>query len=247
LLERNRWNGKGPSFLVSEWMEYIAEAGFKGVELWAPHLLLASRSEWEAIREKSGESELPVARLFAQLPVDAGDKSRRVREALIEAAEYFDYPEIRFTLPESGSASEKLAFLEHWTEAMPREIRLVRVFEAGSEVGDAEAWHQRLQARLSASANPFLLERESVERLSDVFEGKLVNINVRVLKGAQTKALRDAAELPGLVALLRRVNFQGSWTLESTRGAGAPGENIDDLFDSAEEDLNFLVEELGKK
>jgi hypothetical protein len=43
------------------------------------------------------------------------------------------------------------------------------------------------------------------------------------------------------------VNFQGSWTLESTRGAGAPGENNDDLFDSAEADLNFLVEELGKK
>ncbi len=46
--------------------------------------------------------------------------------------------------------------------------------------------------------------------------------------------------------MLRRVGFQGSWTLETTRGMGASGENVDSLFDEAEEDLNFLMNVLEK-
>ena len=38
LLEVNRWTaGKEPSYLVSEWVERFAEAGFDGMELWQFH------------------------------------------------------------------------------------------------------------------------------------------------------------------------------------------------------------------
>jgi hypothetical protein len=50
-----------------------------------------------------------------------------------------------------------------------------------------------------------------------------------------------------VVALTRQLDFKGSWTLESTAGVGEPAENIDMLFDEAEEDLNFLVAALSRK
>jgi len=43
LLEKNRSNGKGPSLLVSDWMEAVGEAGFGGIELWMNHLFFSSR------------------------------------------------------------------------------------------------------------------------------------------------------------------------------------------------------------
>jgi hypothetical protein len=52
----------------------------------------------------------------------------------------------------------------------------------------------------------------------------------------------NADENRKIIALARGLGFKGTWTLESTKGAGLPGENIERMFDHAERDLNFLIE-----
>src|SRR4051812_28022730 len=98
LLEKNRWNGKGPSLLVSDWIEETGEAGFVGLEVWMNHLLFSSRSEWELIKERSAESDLPISLISATLPADASDKSQRFRDSVIEACDYFRPDGLKFSL-----------------------------------------------------------------------------------------------------------------------------------------------------
>src|SRR5690606_5291368 len=98
LLEKNRSNGKGPSLLVSDWIEETAEAGFAGLEVWMNHLHFSSRSEWELIRERTGESSLPFAFISASLPADTSDKSRRYLDSVLEACDYFGPDGLKFSL-----------------------------------------------------------------------------------------------------------------------------------------------------
>src|SRR5688572_3109823 len=119
LLEKNRWNGKGPSLLVSDWMEPIGEAGFSGLEIGMNHLLFASRSEWELIKEKALESDLTLALISSVIPADASDKSRRLRDTLLEACDYFRPDGLKFSLVEDarakgGDIAERLEFVKDW-------------------------------------------------------------------------------------------------------------------------------------
>jgi hypothetical protein len=70
-------------------MEPVGEAGFGGLEIGMNHLLFSSRSVWELFKEKGLESDLATALIASPLPADGSDKSRRLREALLEACVYF--------------------------------------------------------------------------------------------------------------------------------------------------------------
>jgi hypothetical protein len=248
LLERNRWNGKGPSLLVSDWIEPIAEAGFRGIEIWGPHFLFSSRSEWETIREKSQEADIPIVFLYAQVPLDRSDKSARQRDSLIEAADYFGVPGLKISLAHEVGVEEKLSFLEKWTRDLPRDLQIVRTFEEHPpQPGEIAASRKRLGAAFRYSINPFECPQGALEGLLREAGDLLVNLTVKARREGKYAALRDIEETADIVALTRRLDFKGSWTLEATAGVGEPGEDIELLFDEAEEDLNFLVTALSRK
>ena len=98
LMEKNRWNGKGPSLLVSEWIEPIGEAGFAGLDLWMNHLRFASRSEWDIIKDLSTDSDLDLAFISATIPSDNSDKSQRLRDSILEACDFFRPVSLKFSL-----------------------------------------------------------------------------------------------------------------------------------------------------
>src|SRR3954469_24160701 len=137
LLEKNRSNGKGPSLLVSDWIEPAAEAGFAGLEIWINHLLFSSRSEWELIQEKAQESDLPLSMLFATLPVDDSDKSQKLRESILEACDYFRPDGLKFSVTEDvrgrGAVplEEALASIKTWAYDVPKDIGLLYESRAG--------------------------------------------------------------------------------------------------------------------
>lgn len=231
-------------------MEPIAEAGFRGVEVWAPHLLLASRSEWEATREKSQESDIPVVFLYAQLAIDASDRSRRQRDSLVEASGYFGVQGIKFTLSEGPTLEEQVSFLSEWARDLPRDVQLVRAFEGRTpQPGEIAICRKKLGARFRCSLNPFSLGIEKVGKLFENGDGDvIVNLGVRISSGGKQEGLRDAEEACNeIVSMMQQFDFKGSWTLESTTGMGTPGEDIEDLFDESEEDLNFLVTALTRR
>lgn len=242
LLEKNRSNGKGPSLLVSDWMEEAGEAGFAGIEIWINHLLFSSRSEWELIRERSGDADLPITAITAALPSDRSDKSQRFRDSLLEACDYFRPDTLKLGIADPGSTGT-LAFLKEWSRDVPREVGLT--LDGGDAAVAAALGQARaaLDSRFKAVLHPFLLAPKEVEAAFEAAGDFISNLGVQPKQGGKAGLLEDnAEESRKIISLARARGFAGTWTLQSTKGAGQPGENIEDLFDNAEKDLNFLIE-----
>jgi hypothetical protein len=247
LLEKNRANGKGPSLLVSDWMEDAGEAGFAGLEIWINHLLFSSRSEWELIRERSGEADLPIAALTAAFPLDGSDKSLRFRESLLEACDYFRPEALKLGSSELGSEAS-LEFLKEWSRDVPRDLDLL--LDAGEGSGApflAQAGAVLGGSRFKGVLYPFLFTPKELEAAFEAAGEFIGNLRVQAKKGGQRILLEENAdEHRKIVALVRGRGFKGTWTLEAAKGAGLPGENIEKMFDHAEKDLNFLIDAQAK-
>jgi hypothetical protein len=246
LLEKNRSNGKGPSLLVSDWMEPISEAGFGGLEIWMNHLFFSSRSEWELIRERGEESDLATGLISSVLPVDSSDKSQRLRDALLEACDYFR-PEGLKLLP--GRGEEAVEFLKSWSRDVPRDtLILVDCREGEAGVDRLEAVREVLQGgRFRGVIHPFLLSVAEFEQAVGRHGDFIGNMGVQAKKGGQWAPLSELGEAAsGIVAASRKLGFKGTWSLEFTKGAGLTGEDIDQMFDHAEADLTFLTESLER-
>jgi len=248
LLEKNRSNGKGPSLLVSDWVEDAGEAGFTGLEIWINHLLFSSRSEWELIREHAGDADLPIAALAATLPLDGSDKSQRFRETVLEACDYFRPDALKLGIADLRS-EEALGFLKEWSRDVPRDSLLLvdggegvladTLAQANTVLGDS---------RFKAVLRPFLFAPKELEAAFERAGDFIANLGVQARKGGQRILLEENAEDHlKILSLLRGRKFTGTWTLESTKGAGLPGESIEKMFDNAEKDLNFLIEAQAKK
>jgi len=246
LLEKNRSNGKGPSLLVSDWMEPIGEAGFGGLEIWMNHLLFSSRSEWELIREKGLESDLASALIASPLPADDSDKSRRLRDALLEACDYFRPEGLKLRLPKG---EEGVDFLKTWVRDVPREIAvLCDCAEGEGGVAGLERLRQALPGgRYRAVIHPFLLPPAEFEAALEAHGDFIGNLGVQARKEKAWARIQDDKEASlKIIAVSRRLAYKGTWTLEYTQGAGQAGEDIDKLFDASEADLNFLAENLAR-
>jgi hypothetical protein len=246
LLEKNRSNGKGPSLLVSDWMEPISEAGFAGLEIWMNHLFFSSRSEWELIRERGEESDLATGMISSVLPADGSDKSQRLRDALLEACDYFR-PEGLKLLP--GRGEEALDYFKTWSKDVPRDIAiLVDCREGEGGVDGLDRAREVLQGgRFQAVIHPFLLSAEEFEQVLRRHGDFIGNMGVQAKKGGQWIRLSEAGEEAARIAAAsRKLGFKGTWSLELTKGAAQSGEDIDRMFDHAEADLNFLTESLAR-
>jgi hypothetical protein len=245
LLEKNRVNGKGPSLLVSDWMEEAGEAGFAGLEIWMNHLLFASREEWELIKERSAESDLPVSLISVALPTDASDKSQRLRETVLEACDYFGPDGLKFSLAEAKTTGlDSLEFIKEWSRDVPREIAML--FDGGEAAGPEglEAARKALGGgRYQAVLHPFLFAPKELDAALESAGDFVTNLGVQAKKGGKWILLEENAEEHlKIIAATRARGFKGTWSLEYTKGAGLPGENIENMFDNAEKDLNFLIE-----
>jgi hypothetical protein len=248
LLEKNRSNGKGPSLLVSDWMEDAGEAGFSGLEIWINHLLFSSRSEWDLIRERSEETDLPIAALAASLPLDGSDKSQRLRESILEACDYFRPDALKLGMPDLRS-EDALGFLKDWSRDVPRDTLLLLDGGEGIPPDALAQAHTVLgEGRFQAVLRPFLFAPNELEAAFEAAGDFIGNLGIQARKGGQRILLEEnAADQMKILSLLRGRRFTGTWTLESTKGAGLPGENIETLFDNAEMDLNFLIEAHTKR
>lgn len=246
LLEKNRSNGKGPSLLVSDWMEPISEAGFSGLEIWMNHLLFSSRSEWELIRERGLEADLASALISSPLPMDASDKNQRLRDTLLEACDYFRPEGLKLV---TSAKDEALDFLKTWSRDVPREIGIYFDCREGETVlTELDRVRKSLGGgRFKAVLHPFLLSPKDFEdalRASGDFIG---NLGVQARKGGKWALLSENREESlKIIAATKRGGYKGTWTQEYTKGAGLAGEDIDDLFDNSEADFNFLTETLAR-
>ena len=246
LLEKNRWNGKGPSVQLTEWFEPAAEAGFRGLEIWSPHLYFTSRSDWDLLRIQSQETDLPVVFLDAGIPFDNSDKCRKQQDSLAEAAGFFAPQGIKFS-PEA-LLPDNLSKAADWARDLPRDVFMVASFHETPKPGVIPSLRRMLGSRFRCAFNPFAQSLKELEASLKEAERTVINMGVRVNSGTKYFALRDNPKsCEEVVALVRKLGFNGSWTLECTEGVGVPGEDMDALFDESEEDMNYLTEVLSGK
>lgn len=254
LLEKNRWNGKGPSLLVSDWMEQIGEAGFAGLDLWMNHLRFASRSEWDLIKDMAAESDLALAIISATVPTDGSDKSQRLRDSILEACDYFRPDSLKFSLTEDARSRgedadslESLEFIKTWAQDVPRDIGML--FDGRDSGSDslAEAAKALRGGRYKAVLHPFLSTPEEFGAALAAAGDFVSNLAIQAKKDGEWILLSENPEAHAkVISAARNKGFKGTWSLEYTKGIGLAGENIDTLFDNAEKDLNFLIETMTR-
>ncbi len=250
LLEKNRWNGKGPSLNVVEWLEPIAESGFNGFELWMPHLAFASRSDWEAIKAEANDRQAEISMIYAQVPTDLGDKGRRQREALLDACDFFRPKTLRFHVGEPLTADGFLAKLPGRLETASKVLRdigrdIQQVYECQLypyRPEEAALVFATLDAsRVSLSLRPLEMKVEDIEAAFAIKPGAVSHFGIRAKQGKDFLGLIDQVEpCKKIMNMARKLEFIGPWILETTEGVDTKTEDVLDLFDAVEKDLNML-------
>jgi hypothetical protein len=252
LLEKNRWNGKGPALPVSEWIEPIAESGFNGCELWFNHLAFVSRSDWEAIKAEAALHQAEIPMLYGHLPTESTEKAKRQREALLDAVDFFRPKALRFHLGEPLTADGYLKKLAARVQAAAEIVRDIGrdtqlVFECQLypfRVEEAKAVLEGVDSsRTTLAIRPFEMTRGDLEAAFGLGRDAVSHFGVRIKQGNDYVGLVSKADLCKQVLVQsRKLSFIGPWILETTAGVGGKSEDVVDLFDAAERDMNFLQE-----
>ncbi len=250
LLEKNRWNGKGPALLLADHMEDIAESGFVGLEVWMNHLYFISRSDWEIIREKAQDLDLPIALISSDFPSDSSEKSRRFRDGILEACDYFqpdglhvtsgDFPLKKEKSPISGPAWQSF---RDWSRDLSRNMPVFIDFnkDSLSLLDDMTSKSRDERSRYRLVVEPIDMPPVELARLLGDYVQDISHVHLHAKDAKNWVSLRDARDrVLEAIAILKKKGYKGSWSLYLTRGTGTTGESVDVMLDNAERDLNFL-------
>jgi sugar phosphate isomerase/epimerase len=242
LLERNRWTSRIPSYRVSDWIDRFRAAGFDGVELWENHAMKAGEEERAAIRDFG----FPVAvfNSYAGLGDSAEEQEHR-REAA-RLIRYFDAPAVKFNVgKQPEQLSGELERLREWAALLPERCRLLCECHPGTSLETPEAAaeafatlpKERFAAIVHAPVTPAKLQA-----WFDALGERIAHVHLQARDQDKRLVRLDShpEQVRANAEVLRRNGFAGSFSVEFTAGVRAPGEQIDELFRNATDDLHFL-------
>ncbi|MHC4917909.1 MAG: sugar phosphate isomerase/epimerase family protein [Planctomycetota bacterium] len=243
LLDVNRWKRpeKVPSYRVSEWVGRFREAGFDGMELWQYHATRCGEEELEALLACGW----PPA-LFNIYPTFTGAEMEEIAE-LSALAGKLGAGGVKFNIgAEPERREEYLANLKRWREVLPAGVRPMCECHPGTvieEPAEARRFFDELDSDgWEIIVHPFS-RIESLEEWLKLFGPAVTHAHLQMREeraivrfDSRPDVARKAADLLG------EYGFAGSLTLEFAAGTGSPGENIEDLFRTALDDLAFVRE-----
>lgn len=236
-LERNRWGSREPSFPVSAWLDRFAADGFDGVELWEFHYTRADAAEQARLVERA--APLAVYNTYAGFTDDDADARARAAEAV----KAFDARALKYNLGhDAARLDEYRRNLLAWAEALPAPCRLLCECHGGTVVekaGDAAAFFSGLDpARFGVIAH-VKGDAGGLGQWLEVMGKRLQHLHVQML-GPETDPRNAANRAPydACFAALKAHGFQGSLTIEFTRGIGG-NEDIEKLYANCLVDLAY--------
>ncbi|XOK63243.1 hypothetical protein ACJ7K1_09015 [Paenibacillus elgii] len=241
LLERNRWAAERmPSYAVSDWQERFRGDGFDGMELWENHALLADEREQAAL-EASGH----VAIVNSYIGFEDGDEAERKREAAAALVKRMRAPAVKFNLGADPARHRVyIANVKRWAELLPSECRILCECHPGTVAEHPDAAAEMLlrlgDRPFEAIVHPFYCLGE----LEDWFKklgSAITHAHVQLRDGDNQfiRLSRRPELVEGRLALMRRMGFRGSFTLEFTEGVRV-NEDREALYEAALEDLKIL-------
>ncbi len=242
LLEKNRWldGERTPSFLVSDWLGRIKDAGFDGLELWQNHAFLADDEE----RSKLREASVPV-RIFNSYN-RCGKETRDERVRAVEMVEFFGVEGMKFNFGKEPERHEEYCeTVKEWRDMLPADFRFLCECHGGTTIENphkaAETFERLGADKFEIIIHAFGGDDQSIKNRFDIFGNRITHIHSSLSSEEITEdSIRRRLDL------LRELGFTGSFTIEFTRGVGDEGENIDTLFGNAVEDAQMLRKLLSK-
>lgn len=240
-LERNRWGNRQPSFKVSEWLDRFAADGFAGIELWEFHYHDADDAE----RARLIEQAAPIALFNTYARFIDGEDPAAERTRAAKAIADLKATGVKYNLSrDSETIDQQRQNLLAWADEVPDHCRLLCECHPGTvlETADAAAaFYDGLDpvrfgvmAHLSGDA-------AGLDEWLTKLGPRLQHLHLQHRDDAThpTAAGREAFEAG--VAVLNRHRFEGSASIEFTRGIGKE-EQIETVYANALVDRSALAE-----
>ena len=247
-IEPNRWaqvdKGWGPTILVSEYLDLIADAGFDGIEIWDKHLSRAEAPEADAVVGH----RLPIRVFNSYISLDEPNPAERV-----EVAEWVRRTQstgVKFNVGNDPSAESVYAErIIEWLEVLPDDVALLCECHHGISIAedpvvaarifDGAGPPERLQAIVHTHEN-----HDHVAARFDAYGERITHAHVNYLdfaSGGGPPPLAEQERLAADVDHLRAAGFDGSWTIEFVHGTLSPhNDHVEFLLAEAGDDLAVL-------
>jgi sugar phosphate isomerase/epimerase len=241
-LDPNRWGTvtgiREATVPLSPWLDAVAAAGFGGLELWEPHLRDADGPESEAVLAHplpvvvlNGYASFLDARHLTAL---AGLVARTGASA-VKANTGHDPADLR---AEAAAAAR-------WLDELPSGVRLLLECHEGTAVADD---HEATARFLAAVGPPNRVQavvhtHEDPDRVAarfDAYGDRITHVHVNHLDHGTAPPLAAVHDLADRTALLRRLGFRGTWTIEFVHGLLTERDRPEVLVEQAAADLPVL-------
>ncbi|TVR49893.1 MAG: hypothetical protein EA425_11090 [Puniceicoccaceae bacterium] len=242
LLERNRWRRtETPLCRPVAWAARAREAGFDGWELWEDHYHRADAED----RERLLHGRPPVRVFNTYAPFENPGAPQLDR--LVAAVRELRPRGVKFNVGKPpGNPAALRATLDKVLPELPGNCRLWCECHGGTWLETPGAVTEFLAGYpdppFDLIFHPFALPEASVTVWMEQHGPRLVHAHVqRRGPGDQWESIAaHPDETRTRLALLRRLGYRGSFTLEFTAGTATPEENEESLFAAALADLRLL-------
>ncbi len=241
-LERTRWGKREPSYSVSEWLPRFQHDGFDGIELWSYHYSRAEHEEQERLHESA-----PIAIYNSYVAFTDEDAAEREQEA--EAITRLGAKAVKFNVGRDPAfLSQYKKNLLRWADALPTACKLLCECHPGTplETPDAAAaFHADLPSdRFGIIVHIGNTELDELTEWGDTFGDRVWHLHVQFRTPNRDPSDPTCrAQLDKLFAAVRESGFNGSATMEFTRGIGRD-EDIETIYKNACSDMRYIRSQL---
>lgn len=244
LLEINRWTpDKEPSFLVSDWLERFAQAGFDGIELWDFHATKADNAEIEKLARAN-----PPVRIFNSY-AKLDDAALEDRRTSAQIAKRLGAKGMKFNFGNDPALrDESIRNVRAWLADLPADFRMLCECHPNTLAEEPEDARELFEAiddpRLEAMIHPLRMREddpsklrgEFLEKWFDILGPRVTHTHIQTRPERNVQAIREAFDI------LEARGYRGTHSLEFTVGTRTEGETMDLLWGNALEDLRILRE-----
>ena len=247
LLEHNRWPRGNPSFLVSDWLDKILEAGFDGIELWENHALLASPEE----RQRLAQWDHPIILNHYDTCLPHHETQRKALDAVIEELGCIGM-KWNGAFTNMDLRDDCLRVGEAWVHKYPPPFRSLcechgrTVFEEIAPFIEVTSnWQQPPEVILQLPGN-LGSEYLDPEPLFDLGKDRITYVHLQLIladaKDGMRSCLRDEKNLVvERIHQLVQLGYQGDWCVKFTGGCSKGIDPpIEKLFANACDDLDLV-------
>ena len=239
-IEPNRWGtvdpSRRPTIVLDDWLGPIATAGFDGIELWEGHLT-------DAV---AAGTTPPVEVFNSYASFDDEDPARR--DAVGRAVARTSSRAVKINVGDDpGREAAYTERLAAWLDVLDPAVAVLCECHAGTIAEDPA-----VAARILGRAGPadrvqaVVHSHEDADHLRarfDAYGDRITHVHVNHLDPERLTAPRlveVADDLAATVALLGRLGFDGSWTIELVHGLLTVDDHPAALVEQAADDLVVL-------